>query len=139
MKQSGVFASNLRPPALHVDSFEAMAASFSARTLASIKPSQDSDLDMQVWEATMAEVTGGTLEGPYNASDLPQGHVVSPRFGLRQGSKVRPIDNLSASGLNSTVGLPERLQVDTIDEVASMVKRCKGTPWQGLPIGRQNV
>ena len=46
-----------------------------------------------------------------------------PRFGLRQGAKTRPIDNLTASGINSTVGLPERLQVDTVDEVASMIKR----------------
>lgn len=49
---------------------------------------------------------------------------MSPRFGIRQGQKTRPIDNMSVSGINSTVGLPEKLQVDTIDEVAAMVKRC---------------
>ena len=79
MKQSGVFASNLRPPALHVDSFEAMAASFSARTLASIKPSQDSDLDMQVWEASMAEVTGWHLGRPLQCFRPPsRSRGVSP-------------------------------------------------------------
>lgn len=117
MKSSGGFASHVRPPALHVSSFETMAASYSARTIASIKPSHDADLDVQVWEATLAEVAGGTLEGPYDVTELPSGHVVSPRFGIRQGAKVRPIDNLSVSGLISTVGLPEWLQVDTIDEV----------------------
>ena len=30
----------------------------------------------------------------------------------------------SVSGINSTVGLPEKFQVDTIDEVTAMVKRC---------------
>lgn len=54
----------------------------------------------------------------------PEGDVASPRFGIRQGAKVRPIDNLSVSGINSTVGLPEKLKVNTIDEVAAMIKRC---------------
>ena len=85
----------LAAPALHEDSFGTMAASFSAKTLASIKPSQDADLDVQVWNATIAEVSGGSLEGPCNIADLPQGHVVSPRFGLRQGAKVRPITTLA--------------------------------------------
>ena len=124
MKESGVFASHVRPPELHVSSLEAMAASFSARTLASIKESQDVELDEQVWRATLEEVAGGTLDGPYDVNSLPAGHIVSPRFGIRQGPKIRPIDNLSSSGLNSTVGLPERLQVDSIDEVAAMVKSC---------------
>eukprot|EP00435_Cladocopium_sp_Y103_P003802 s2711_g1.t1 len=123
MKQSGMFAANLRPPELHVDSLVAMAPSFSSRSIASVCASADDALDREVWQATMAEVEGGTLDGPYDVWDLPKGHIASPRFGLRQGSKVRPIDNLTASGINSTVGLPEKLQVDTIDEVASMIKR----------------
>ena len=123
MKPSGMFAANLWPPELHVDSLVKMAASFSKRAIASVHASHDSELDMDVWTATLDEVKGGTLEGPFEVQDLPQGHVVSPRFGLRQGAKTRPIDNLTASGINSTVGLPERLQVDTIDEVASMIKR----------------
>eukprot|EP00435_Cladocopium_sp_Y103_P009729 s2400_g2.t1 len=124
MKQSGMFASNLRPPELQVDSLENMAASFSGRSIASIKASSDAEMDREVWEATLAEVAGGTLDGPYELDCLPSGHVVSPRFCIRQGQEVRPIDNLTASGINATVGLPERLQVDTIDEVAALVKRC---------------
>eukprot|EP00435_Cladocopium_sp_Y103_P036446 s2670_g9.t1 len=124
MKQSGMFGSNLRPPELHVDSLESMAASFSGRSIASTKASSDVEMDREVWKATLAEVDGGTLDGPYDLNCLPSGHVVSPRFGIRQGQKVRPIDNLTASGINATVGLPERLQVDTVDEVAAMIKRC---------------
>ena len=117
-------SSNVRPPELHVSALETMAASYSARTIASVQPSLDAELDAQVWQATLDEVAGGTLDGPFDVSELPAGHVASPRFGIRQGQKVRPIDNLSVSGLNSTVGLPERLQVDTIDEVASVIKGC---------------
>ena len=124
MKRSGVFSAHVRPPELHVSSLEAMSASYNAKTLASVQESGDPDMDGEVWRATLAEVEDGTLEGPFDVSALPVGHIVSPRFGIRQGAKVRPIDNLSSSGINSTVGLPERLQVDTIDEVAAVIKRC---------------
>ena len=81
-------------------------------------------MDLEVCKATMAEVEAGSLEGPFDLDQLAPKQLVSPRFGIRQGSKVRPIDNLSASGINSTVGLPEKLQVDTIDEISALVKRC---------------
>ena len=61
MRCAGVFAAHVRPPELHVSAFEAMAASYSARTVASVKASGDADLDQQVWEATLAEVEGGTV------------------------------------------------------------------------------
>ena len=38
--------------------------------------------------------------------------VVSPRFAIRQSNKTRPIDNLTSSGVNGTVGLANRLQVE---------------------------
>ena len=134
MNPSGLFASKMRPPELHVDSLIKMAASFSKRSIASVQPSRDNELDTEVWKATLAEVEGGTLEGPFDLEDLPAGHVGSPRFGLKQGAKVRPIDNLTASGINATVGLPERLQVDTIDEVASMIKRFMQVHGEGCKL-----
>jgi len=124
MKRSQVFASCIRPPEMHVETLVAMTASYNARTIASVKASGDHEMDREVWASTLAEVDGGSLEGPFETCDLPSGHLVSPRFGLRQGAKVRPIDNMSASGLNATVGLPEKLQVDTVDEIAAVIKRC---------------
>ena len=88
MNPSGLFASKMRPPELHVDSLIKMAASFSKRSIASVQPSRDNELDTEVWKATLAEVEGGTLEGPFDLEDLPAGHVVSPRFGFKQGAKV---------------------------------------------------
>ena len=134
MKRSQVFASCIRPPEMHVETLVAMTASYNARTLASVKASGDQEMDREVWASTLAEVEGGSLEGPYEASELPPGHLVSPRFGLRQGAKVRPIDNMSASGLNSTVGLPEKLQVDTVDEIAAVIKRCMQVHGKGCKL-----
>ena len=54
---------------------------------------------------------------------------MSPRFGIKQGKKTRPIDNLTASGVNA--------QVETVDEIASMVKRAMQELGQGaVLVGR---
>ena len=122
LPQSDVFPLKLRPPELHVGTLELMSASFSARAISSTLPSGDAQLDRLLWQATMEEVQAGYLTGPFVRSELPVGAVVSPRFGLLQKAKLRPIDNFTASQVNSTVGLRDKLQVDSIDEICAMIK-----------------
>eukprot|EP00435_Cladocopium_sp_Y103_P074393 s19_g48.t1 len=119
---SGVFPPLLRPPDLHVDTLEKMCASFTARTVASTKPTNDAELDKMLWQATLDEAESGFLTGPFDVADCPKDAVVSPRFGLMQKTKLRPIDNFSASHVNSATGLQDKLQVDTIDEICAMIK-----------------
>ena len=109
-------------PVLHVSSLESMAHVFSRRTLSAVKSSGDKMHDEALWAATLQEVEAGYLEGPYEVSQLPSGSIISPRFGLAQKNKLRPIDNMSASGINSAVGLPEKLQVEGVDEAISVIR-----------------
>ena len=51
------------------------------------------------------EVQDGFLDGLYKPCDLPNGCIVSPRFGLQQKNKLRPIDNFSASQVNGATVL----------------------------------
>lgn len=131
MEASGVFAAAIRPPETHPAELDKMARAFSGRTLSAIKASEDSLLDAELWQVTVDEVAAGFLDGPYEVAELPHDAVVSPRFALRQGGKTRPIDNLTASGINATVGLPERSQVEAVDEVVSTVKRYMHLAGQG--------
>lgn len=95
-----------------------MIPSFSKRALAAVKSSGDEDLDRQLWAGR-----AWFREGPVPIDQLPQGALVSPRFGLRQKSKLRPIDDLSFSGVNMSTSLPERRKkVNAVDECAAMVK-----------------
>jgi hypothetical protein len=119
---SDIFPSKMRPPQLHVETLDKMSASFSARTVGATKPSGDAALDDMLWQATMDEVQAGFLSGPYDVGELPRGAVASPRFGLMQKGKLRPIDNFSASHVNSATGLRDKLQVDSIDEICAMIK-----------------
>jgi hypothetical protein len=41
---------------------------------------------------------------------------------LLQKSKLTPVDNFSASRVNSATGLRDKLQVDSIDEICAMIK-----------------
>ena len=58
----------------------------------------DGQLDRQVWGATIKEVGLGYLDGPMELSDVPNDWLLSPRFGIMQGSKMRCIDDFSRSG-----------------------------------------
>ena len=121
LPESGVFPPRLKVPEIHPDAFDEMIPSFSSRTLSAVKSSGDAELDQQLWDATCEEVQLGFVKGPFPASHLPAGALVSPRFGLKQ-NKLRPIDDLSISGVNMSTSLPERLKVDAIDECAAMIK-----------------
>ena len=122
LPSSEVFPPKLRPPDIHLDTLAKMSASFSARSVSATKPSGDMELDKLLWQATLDEAASGFLTGPFRVDQLPQGAIASPRFGLMQKSKLRPIDNFSASHVNSATGLQDKLQVDSIDEICAMVK-----------------
>ena len=122
LPESGVFPPKLQPPELHVDTLATTCASFTARTISATKPSGDDEMDQMLWRATMDEVQAGFLTGRFNTNEIPSGAVASPRFGLMQKSKLRPIDNFSASHINSATRLCDKLQVDSIDEICGMIK-----------------
>ena len=52
---------------------------------------------------------------------------LAKRFGLRQGSKTRLIDDCSVGGFNSTCGSSEKLRIHAIDEMAAYIAWCLTT------------
>ena len=90
--------------------------------MSSTRESGDPKLDETLWSLTLEEVQDGFLSGPYEVSDLPPSGIVSPRFGLQQKNKLRPIDNFSASHVTGATGLEEKFQVDSIDVICAMIK-----------------
>eukprot|EP00435_Cladocopium_sp_Y103_P035488 s3870_g9.t1 len=79
----------------------------------------DVELDKSLWTKTLSEVEKGWLRGPLAWEDLPSGSTVSRRFPLSQSGKVRPIDDLSQSQINSTVNTFEQATVDGPDVICS--------------------
>ena len=98
------------------------------------RSSGDPELDQGLWDKTQLEVERGWLRGPLSWEDLPEGSAVSRRFPLSQSGKVRPIDDLSQSQVNSTVNTFEQATVDGPDVICSYavyLMRCLGA--RGLP------
>ena len=70
----------------------------------------------------------GWLHGPFQPNDLEHDALISRRFGLQQGTgddtKVRLIDDMSASLVNSAVQVCESPQPHTIDVLGCLLLEC---------------
>ncbi|CAE7493853.1 unnamed protein product [Symbiodinium natans] len=85
-----------------------------------IKEVEDSSQFLEeLWQKSLDEVSKGWSEGPFREQDLPQGAVVSKRFAIQQGNKVRPIDDLSQSHINEAFGSMGKIELHDIETIAA--------------------
>ena len=80
----------------------------------------DDEIDLAVLEKTQEEVQNGWAQGPIPFEELPPHAILSRRFGLKQPGKIRLIDDLSGSLVNSTVQTNESPKPHTTDVVAAL-------------------
>ena len=130
---SGVLPGKLVPATLRAEDVQACAPRVQAALKASLGSSGDHATDLELWDKTIAEASKGWLEGPYEWDTLGADEVPSHRFPLRQGEKLRPIDDYTLSGVNHCVTTLEAPTVDTADVASAMAaKLC----WSLLDRGR---
>ena len=86
------------------------------------------DVDAEVRRKSLEEIEAGWLHGPFQPNDLEHDALISRRFGLQQGTgddtKVRLIDDMSASLVNSAVQVCESPQPHTIDVLGCLLLEC---------------
>ena len=119
LRKSGVFEPEVKRSAVSRDSMLVLACGLNKSALKSMEKRQDGDLETGTWEETMSELERGWIFEDTSGSLV--GKVVAKRFGLRRGEKLRVIDDCSIAGLNFSVGLSEKFQLHTIDQLAAMV------------------
>ena len=120
---SGILPGKVVPASLHPDDLCAGAARANEALRTCLGSCGDAQLDKELWEKTMKEVEAGWLVGPMEWEQLTPSDVISHRFPLKQGAKVRPIDDYSRSGVNAAVTTLEQPTVDTSDVAAAMYSR----------------
>jgi len=110
--------------------------------LRSVRSSGDPFIDSEVYRKTLEELENGWLDGPHEPESLPEETVISRRFGILQGSgdssKVRLIDDFSASGVNSTVQVNSCTKLHTLDVAAALIlkllRESSAAGWVGKTI-----
>ena len=101
---------------------------WSRRTLKSrsLQQCTSASTEDEVWCGALEEVDKGWLIGPMSEEQVVQKYgplfVASPRFGLHQSDKVRPIDDMSISLVNSSFAASYKLDLDGVDGVSVLAK-----------------
>ena len=87
---------------------------------------KDDELADDVWKLTAGkdgEVDSGVLKGPFTPKEISEqvGSLWIParRFGIKQGAKIRPVDDFSQYGINRAFGSEQKLAIMGIDHVIS--------------------
>ena len=116
------FEEEIRPQA--ISQVQLMKSSRWSRKKVLAQASRDSSPEIRqaIWEGALAEKDKGWLSGPFTEAQLTEmlgpRFVASRRFGLSQVDKVRPIDDFSASLINSAYTSNYRLDLPGVDGVA---------------------
>jgi hypothetical protein len=125
-KDTRTFNSRIRLPAMSEEALGSASRWTRRAIIGSTRSSGDHQLDVQLFDETVADRDKGWLDGPYSEAQLTDmlGHdwVASRRFGISQSGKLRAIDDMSESFVNSSYGSLESVNLGGIDEVASLSK-----------------
>lgn len=121
---SGIYPSKLRPASITVDQLKDSAAWAQKTVHASCrKVGADESVAAAVYEDTVQQVNDGWLVGPVTtqqSNDKYGGRwIPSKRFGVKQGLKIRAVDDFSEFLINSSVTTSERRTLCGIDEVVN--------------------
>ena len=81
---------------------------------------QDDEIAASVWKQTMEEATAGALLGPFELSGIDESIALSLRFGIKQGGKIRCVDDCSRSGVIACCSTSESPRPRAIDVIASL-------------------
>ena len=121
---------------LQVETLSQLALPIRTSLLGRFRPSNDDEVAARLCQVTLQEAQDGSLLPAVPLEEVPHDVVVSPRFPVIQGPKLRAIDDMSASMINATVGSHEKLQFYA---VAREFCNASGRPLHGRSFGMQNA
>ena len=125
LPKSHIFPVGLKRPSQTVESALKVAKGINGAICKQVAANLDADLAEEVWDQTQEELSNRWTWVDEECD--PSQHLIAKRSGLRQGEKVRLIDDCTVGGFNSTCGVSERLRVHAIDELASYIAWCLTT------------
>ena len=132
MTRSNVFRARSKRPAMSLDTLRKLGKSFNSKNLAALGKRQEPELEDATWGETQVELDKGWVFLD-ESGELGE-KFLGRRFGIKQGAKVRVIDDCTCCGLNLTVGLHEKFKLHSVDFLAAMLGfALKFCPSDGRP------
>ena len=131
VRASGNYPEKLRPAMITVGQLRESSVWAKKMIFASCrKVGRDKEVAEAVYNDTMQQIEDGWVSGPFSASQLDEKFdhhwVPSKRFGVRQGSKIRAVDDFSEFLINASVTTNEKLTLYGIDEVVNTTRMFMG-------------
>ena len=118
---TGMLPEKRVPPLLTEQALRSRSSMVRASIKKSVGPSGDDDMDLSIWQQTLEEVKLGWLKGPLPEGEVPLSAPISRRFGVKQKSKYRPVDDFSRSAVNQAAGVSEAPALHTVDVIGAML------------------
>ena len=124
--ESGVLPTRVSLPSLRHEEVRKASSMGNKVVWNATNACRDPDIATAVYDATMEEKGNGWLEGPFSLEDLPEGAILTRRFGVVQTChdvsrgtvrQVRPIDDYTESLINLTNGSTETISPHGVDVV----------------------
>ena len=131
MQESGHFPRKLKPASLTVQQLRDSSTWAKRMIYASCKKvSAEPDVARAVYQETQQQLDDGWVLGPFTMEDMDRKFsgcwVPSKRFGVKQGEKVRAVDDFSEFLVNASVTSIEKLALYGLDEVVNSARFFMG-------------
>jgi hypothetical protein len=122
MPKSHVFPPHMKRPTHSLDAAKRPAKGVNNSIIKQVSEQADPELAAEVWNQSLDEVSKGWTW--FDDESGMGGKILAKRFGLKQGDKIRMIDDCSIGGFNATCGTSEKLKVHAVDEIAAYMCWC---------------
>ena len=119
LPESHIFPLETKRPEYDLETIKKMAKGLNQSVWEQTKSKGLDEAASETWKATLEEIEHGWVFRD-ESSDFT-GHLLARRFGLKQKTKTRVIDDCTVGGFNRTTGSREKLRLHAIDEMASYV------------------
>ena len=116
---TSIFPPTFKPAKRSCSDVASWAPELRSHVISKCKPQGEED--EVVHTKTLDERSKGWARGPIPLEELPADSLVSRRFGLKQGPKIRLIDDLTMGGVNEMVNVHESPKPHGPDIVAGML------------------
>ena len=144
MPESKQFPARLKPAMISVQQLKDSSVWAKKMIHASCRRvGADPEIARAVYEETLQQKADGWVKGPYTSSELDQKFdgcwIPSKRFGVRQGGKIRAVDDFSEFLVNASVTATEKLQLFGLDEVVNTARTFLGCDFLMMDDNLENL